>query len=80
MPPSVQATFQAPRRAFLNSLANEPILILAAVVTFTSSRRFVRELHPPITIISTLHAAGVGAILALLICRHGFQRYPRSSE
>src|SRR2546430_4480900 len=73
MPPSIQATFQGTAAAFLNSLANEPILILAAVVTVYIVLGILYESYiHPITIISTLPSAGVGAILALLICRTDF--------
>src|SRR4029077_12326200 len=73
MPPSIQATFQGTAAAFLNSLANEPILILAAVITVYIVLGVLYESYiHPITIISTLPSAGVGAILALLICRTDF--------
>ncbi len=68
MPPSIQATFQGTAAAFLNSLANEPILILAALVTVYIVLGVLYESYiHPITILSTLPSAGVGAILALLI-------------
>jgi multidrug efflux pump len=68
MPVSVQATFQGTAAAFLNSLSNEPILILAALVTVYIVLGVLYEsfIHP-ITILSTLPSAGVGAILALLL-------------
>jgi multidrug efflux pump len=73
MPPSIQGTFQGTAAAFLNSLANEPILILAAVVTVYIVLGVLYESYiHPITIISTLPSAGVGAILALLIFRTDF--------
>jgi multidrug efflux pump len=73
MPPSIQATFQGTAAAFLNSLSNEPILILAAVITVYIVLGVLYESYiHPITIISTLPSAGVGAILALLICRTDF--------
>src|SRR5882672_5338419 len=73
MPPSIQATFQGTAAAFLNSLANEPILILAAVITVYIVLGILYESYiHPITIISTLPSAGVGAILALLLCRTDF--------
>jgi len=73
MPPSVQGTFQGTAAAFLNSLANEPILILAAVITVYIVLGVLYESYiHPITIISTLPSAGVGAILALLIFRTDF--------
>jgi multidrug efflux pump len=68
MPVSVQATFQGTAAAFLNSLSNEPILILAALITVYIVLGVLYEsfIHP-ITILSTLPSAGVGAILALLL-------------
>ena len=73
MPPSIQGTFQGTAAAFLNSLSNEPILILAAVITVYIVLGVLYESYiHPITIISTLPSAGVGAILALLICRTDF--------
>src|SRR5437588_1177139 len=73
MPPSLQATFQGTAAAFLRSLSNEPILILAAVVTVYIVLGILYESYiHPITILSTLPSAGVGAILALLLCRAEF--------
>ncbi|MGC1485784.1 MAG: efflux RND transporter permease subunit [Candidatus Acidiferrum sp.] len=68
MPPSIQATFQGTAAAFLNSLANEPLLILAALITVYIVLGVLYESYiHPITILSTLPSAGVGAILALLL-------------
>ena len=73
MPPSIQATFQGTAAAFLRSLSNEPILILAALVTVYIVLGVLYESYiHPITILSTLPSAGVGAILALLLCRSEF--------
>jgi multidrug efflux pump len=68
MPPSLQAGFQGTAASFTNSLANEPLLILAALVTVHIVLGVLYEsfIHP-ITILSTLPSAGVGAILALLL-------------
>jgi len=68
MPPSVNAEFQGSARAFVASLANEPLLILAAliVVYIVLGVLYESYIHP-ITILSTLPSAGVGAILALLL-------------
>jgi multidrug efflux pump len=68
MPPSVNAEFQGSARAFEASLANEPLLILAAliVVYIVLGVLYESYIHP-ITILSTLPSAGVGAILALLL-------------
>jgi multidrug efflux pump len=69
MPLSIQAEFQGTARAFRASLANEPLLILAALVTVYIVLGVLYESYiHPITILSTLPSAGVGAILALLIC------------
>src|SRR5947199_7810682 len=73
MPPSMQATFQGTAAAFLKSLANEPVLILAALVTVYIVLGILYECYiHPITILSTLPSAGVGAILALLLCHTEF--------
>jgi multidrug efflux pump len=70
VPPSVQAEFQGTARAFQSSLANEPLLILAALLTVYIVLGVLYESYiHPITILSTLPSAGVGAILALLLCR-----------
>jgi multidrug efflux pump len=68
MPPSLQAAFQGTAASFTNSLSNEPILILAALVTVYIVLGVLYEsfVHP-ITILSTLPSAGVGAFLALII-------------
>jgi multidrug efflux pump len=68
MPPSLQADFQGTAASFRNSLSNEPILILAALVTVYIVLGVLYEsfIHP-ITILSTLPSAGVGAFLALLL-------------
>ncbi|HEY6376449.1 MAG TPA: efflux RND transporter permease subunit, partial [Edaphobacter sp.] len=68
LPPSVSAEFQGSARAFEASLTNEPLLILAAliVVYIVLGVLYESYIHP-ITILSTLPSAGVGAILALLI-------------
>ncbi|MGD0446205.1 MAG: multidrug efflux RND transporter permease subunit [Edaphobacter sp.] len=68
MPPSVNAEFQGSARAFVASLENEPLLILAAliVVYIVLGVLYESYIHP-ITILSTLPSAGVGAILALLL-------------
>jgi len=69
MPLSVQAAFQGTAASFQASLSNEPILILAALVTVYIVLGVLYESYiHPVTILSTLPSAGVGAILALLIC------------
>ena len=73
MPASIQAAFQGSAEAFQASLANEPVLILAAIVTVYIVLGVLYESYiHPITIISTLPSAGVGALLALMICRNDF--------
>jgi len=70
MPASIQASFQGTAQAFQASLTNEPILILAAIVTVYIVLGVLYESYiHPLTILSTLPSAGVGAILALLIFR-----------
>jgi len=68
MPASVQADFQGTAASFRNSLSNEPLLILAALMTVYIVLGVLYEsfIHP-ITILSTLFSAGVGAFLALII-------------
>jgi len=69
MPLSIQASFQGTAQSFQVSLANEPWLILAAIITVYIVLGVLYESYiHPITILSTLPSAGVGAILALLIC------------
>jgi multidrug efflux pump len=67
-PPSLQASYQGTAASFRNSLTNEPLLILAALVTVYIVLGVLYEsfIHP-ITILSTLPSAGVGAFLALMI-------------
>jgi len=68
MPASVVATFQGTAQAFKASLTNEPLLILAAIITVYIVLGVLYESYiHPLTILSTLPSAGVGAILALLI-------------
>jgi multidrug efflux pump len=72
-PASIQAGFQGTAEAFLASLANEPILILAALVTVYIVLGVLYESYiHPITILSTLPSAGVGALLALDLCHQDF--------
>jgi multidrug efflux pump len=68
MPPSIHPTFQGTTQAFQDSLKNEPYLILAALVAVYIVLGILYEsLIHPLTILSTLPPAGVGAILALLL-------------
>jgi multidrug efflux pump len=68
MPASLQASFQGTAAAFKNSLSNEALLILAALVTVYIVLGVLYEsfIHP-VTILSTLPSAGVGALLALML-------------
>jgi multidrug efflux pump len=70
LPASIQTGFQGAARAFRASLANQPLLILAAIVTVYIVLGVLYEswIHP-ITILSTLPSAGLGALLALLLMR-----------
>jgi len=69
LPASMEAGFQGTAKAFQASLTNEPLLILAALVTVYIVLGVLYESYiHPVTILSTLPSAGVGAILALLLC------------
>jgi multidrug efflux pump len=70
MPATIHGNFSGTAQAFQDSLANEPILIAAALITVYIVLGMLYEsfIHP-ITILSTLPSAGVGALLALMICR-----------
>jgi multidrug efflux pump len=68
LPPSIHTSFQGTAAAFRNSLSSEPWLILAAIVTVYIVLGVLYESYiHPLTILSTLPSAGVGAILALLV-------------
>jgi len=68
LPPAIHTSFQGTAAAFRNSLSSEPLLILAAIVTVYIVLGVLYESYiHPITILSTLPSAGVGALLALLI-------------
>jgi multidrug efflux pump len=70
MPLSIQSAFQGTAASFQASLSNEPLLILAALVTVYIVLGVLYESYiHPITILSTLPSAGVGAIFALLISK-----------
>jgi multidrug efflux pump len=69
MPASVHGSFQGSAKAFQDSLSNQPWLILAALFSIYIVLGVLYESYiHPLTIISTLPSAGVGAILALMIC------------
>jgi multidrug efflux pump len=69
MPRGMNAGFQGTAQEFRDSLANEPILVLAALITVYIVLGVLYESYiHPITILSTLPSAGVGALLALMVC------------
>ena len=71
LPKSIAAGFQGTAAAFQASLSNTPILILAALVTVYIVLGVLYESYiHPITILSTLPSAGVGALVALLLTRN----------
>ncbi|HEU4414602.1 MAG TPA: multidrug efflux RND transporter permease subunit [Candidatus Angelobacter sp.] len=71
MPVSIHPSFQGTAAAFQNSLASEPWLILAALVTVYIVLGVLYESYiHPVTILSTLPSAGVGAILAMILTRN----------
>ena len=68
LPPSIQGAFQGTAQAFQASLANEPYLILAALLAvYIVLGMLYESLIQPVTILSTLPSAGVGALLALML-------------
>ncbi|GMV50563.1 MAG: multidrug resistance protein [Nitrospira sp.] len=73
LPASIRGSFQGAAQAFQGSLEHEPMLILAALVTVYIVLGILYEsyLHP-LTILSTLPSAGVGALLALILFRMEF--------
>ena len=69
----MHADFAGTARAFGESLASEPMLILAALITVYIVLGVLYESYiHPVTILSTLPSAGVGALLALMLCRSEF--------
>jgi len=73
LPASVQTAFQGTAQAFRASLVNAPLLILAAIVTVYIVLGVLYESYiHPLTILSTLPSAGVGALLSLMVCREDF--------
>ena len=68
LPSNVTGSFQGTAQAYQESLANEPLLILAALVAvYIVLGILYEDLIHPITILSTLPSAGVGALLALIL-------------
>jgi multidrug efflux pump len=73
VPASIHGTFQGTARAFEQSLHNQPWLILAALIAIYIVLGVLYESYiHPITILSTLPSAGVGAVLALMLCKTEF--------
>jgi multidrug efflux pump len=73
LPDTIATTFTGAAAEFRSSLTSEPLLILAAVVVIYIVLGVLYESYiHPITILSTLPSAGVGALLALFICRIDF--------
>jgi multidrug efflux pump len=73
LPNTIATTFTGAAAEFRTSLASEPFLILAAIVVIYIVLGVLYESYiHPITILSTLPSAGVGALLALMICRTDF--------
>ena len=73
LPDTIAATFSGAAAEFRSSLTSEPFLILAAIVVIYIVLGVLYESYiHPITILSTLPSAGVGALLALLACRTDF--------
>ena len=70
LPENIQGKFSGTAEAFQDSLSTQPLLILAALVTVYIVLGVLYESYiHPLTILSTLPSAGVGALLALLLCR-----------
>jgi multidrug efflux pump len=68
MPSTIHGSFQGTARTYQESIANEPILILAAIIAIYLVLGILYESYShPITILSTLPSAGLGAVLALLL-------------
>jgi multidrug efflux pump len=68
LPPSVHAEFQGTAQAFTSSLSNEPMLVAAALIAVYIVLGMLYESYVhPVTILSTLPSAGIGALVALLV-------------
>jgi multidrug efflux pump len=73
LPASIQTAFQGTAQAFRASLVNTPFLILAAIITVYILLGVLYESYiHPVTILSTLPSAGVGALLSLMLFRTDF--------
>jgi multidrug efflux pump len=72
-PASIQGHFAGTAKVFQESLGNEPILVLAALLAVYAVLGILYESYVhPLTILSTLPSAGVGALLALMLCHTDF--------
>ncbi len=70
MPEQIHASFQGTAQAFQQSLATEPMLLAMAILTIYVVLGMLYESYiHPITILSTLPSAGIGALIALMLCR-----------
>ncbi|HVI89664.1 MAG TPA: multidrug efflux RND transporter permease subunit [Dongiaceae bacterium] len=68
LPPAIQGTFQGNAQAFQDSLKSTPLLILAAIITVYIILGILYESYIyPLTILSTLPSAGMGALLILMV-------------
>jgi multidrug efflux pump len=73
MPPTIRGEFEGAAKIFQQSLASEPFLIIAAFATIYISLGMLYESYiHPLTILSTLPSAGVGAVLALMLSHTAF--------
>jgi multidrug efflux pump len=73
VPATIRGTFQGTAKAFQDSLSNQPFLVLAALVTIYIVLGVLYESYiHPLTILSTLPSAGVGALLALIAFKTEF--------
>jgi multidrug efflux pump subunit AcrB len=73
LPSTIHAEFSGSAQEFQSSLESEPVLILAALITVYIVLGVLYESYiHPITILSTLPSAGLGALLALILCRADF--------
>ena len=70
MPASIHGSFSGTAQAFQESLNNQPILIAAALIAvYIVLGMLYESMIHPITILSTLPSAGVGALVALILCK-----------
>jgi len=70
LPPTMRGSFQGTAQAFQESFANEKYLVMAALLAvYIVLGMLYESLIHPVTILSTLPSAGVGALLALILCR-----------